>query len=73
MTKDLQALAIHSQESEQAVLGCILIDENVYDIVKDFIPGTLLIFKSHINHMVTPVKSGVRKTLTLFGNGPKFR
>ena len=38
MTKDLQALAIHSQESEQAVLGCILIDENVYDIVKDFIP-----------------------------------
>ena len=38
MTKDLQALAIHSQESEQAVLGCILIDENVYDLVKDFIP-----------------------------------
>ena len=42
-------------------------------VVKDFIPGSLLIFKSHINHMVTPVKSGVRKPLTLFGNGPKFR
>jgi len=41
--------------------------------VKEFTPGTLLLFKSYINHRVTPVTKGVRKTLTLFCNGPKFR
>ena len=33
-----ESLSIHNIETEQAVLGCILLDENVYDIVKDFIP-----------------------------------
>jgi hypothetical protein len=42
-------------------------------ILKQFTPGTLLLFKSHINHRVTPVTKGVRKTLSLFCNGPKFR
>ena len=32
------ALSIHSAESEQAVLGAILLDEACYDLVKDFIP-----------------------------------
>jgi predicted 2-oxoglutarate/Fe(II)-dependent dioxygenase YbiX len=41
--------------------------------VKDFTPGTLLLFKSYINHRVTPVTKGVRKTLALFCSGPKFR
>ena len=41
--------------------------------VKEFTPGTLLLFKSYIHHRVTPVTKGVRKTLTLFCNGPKFR
>ena len=34
------ALAIHSSESEQAVLGAVLLDESCYDLVKDFIPET---------------------------------
>jgi len=33
-----QALSIHSPESEQALLGCILVDESCFDIVKDWIP-----------------------------------
>jgi replicative DNA helicase len=33
-----ESLSIHNLETEQAVLGCVLIDENVYDLVKDFIP-----------------------------------
>jgi predicted 2-oxoglutarate/Fe(II)-dependent dioxygenase YbiX len=42
-------------------------------IAEEFKPGTLLLFKSHINHKVTPITKGVRKTLTLFCVGPKFR
>jgi len=41
--------------------------------VKEFTPGTVLLFKSHLYHKVMPVIKGVRKTLTLFCNGPKFR
>ena len=41
--------------------------------VKDFTPGSVLLFKSYINHRVTSVTKGVRKTLTLFCNGPKFK
>jgi predicted 2-oxoglutarate/Fe(II)-dependent dioxygenase YbiX len=35
-------------------------------------PGTVLIFKSHMHHQVTPVTKGKRSTLTLFLKGPKF-
>jgi hypothetical protein len=35
--------------------------------------GAVLMFKSHLNHQVTPVTSGIRKTLTIFINGPRFR
>ena len=42
-------------------------------VVEEFKPGTLLLFKSYINHKVTPVLSGVRKTLTLLATGPKLR
>jgi len=42
-------------------------------IVKEFNPGTVLIFKSYLNHKVSPVLSGVRKTLTLLLEGPKLR
>ena len=37
------------------------------------IPGGALMFKSHILHRVLPVTSGIRKTLTIFINGPRFR
>ena len=33
-----KALAIHSSESEKAVLGSILLDETCFELVKDFIP-----------------------------------
>jgi PKHD-type hydroxylase len=42
-------------------------------VVEEFEPGTLLLFKSNLNHKVSPVLTGVRKTLTLLINGPKFR
>ena len=42
-------------------------------VVDEFEPGALLMFRSYINHKVTPVLTGVRKTLTLLINGPKLR
>jgi len=35
-----KSLAIHSMESEQAVLGSILLDEKCFDLIKDFVPET---------------------------------
>jgi PKHD-type hydroxylase len=36
-------------------------------------PGTVIIFPSIIMHRVTPVTKGVRKTLSYWITGPKFR
>ncbi len=35
-------------------------------------PGNMIMFKSHINHKVTPVIKGERRTLAIFLKGPKF-
>jgi len=35
-------------------------------------PGSVVIFKSHFHHKVTPVTSGERRTLTHFMVGPRF-
>ena len=35
---ETKALSIHSEESEQAVIGAVLVDENCFEIVKDWIP-----------------------------------
>tara|TARA_R100000388_G_C7208294_1_gene142268 strand:- start:85 stop:636 length:552 start_codon:yes stop_codon:yes gene_type:complete len=40
--------------------------------VKECTPGSLIVFKSYINHKVTPVTKGIRKTLTLFCHGPRM-
>tara|TARA_R100000700_G_scaffold38438_1_gene49769 strand:+ start:2664 stop:3209 length:546 start_codon:yes stop_codon:yes gene_type:complete len=36
-------------------------------------PGSMIMFRSHILHKVTPVTSGERKTLTLFITGPGLK
>jgi len=36
-------------------------------------PGNVIMFKSKLNHCVTPITKGERKTLTIFICGPKFR
>ena len=36
-------------------------------------PGDVIMFKSYLNHRVSPVTKGTRKSLTYFINGPKFR
>ena len=36
-------------------------------------PGSVIIFPSYINHRVNKISSGVRKTLSMWMSGPKFR
>ena len=36
-------------------------------------PGNILMFKSYINHKVSPVTKGERRTLTIFLKGPAFK
>ena len=35
-------------------------------------PGSAILFKSFLNHKVSPVTKGVRKSLAIFLDGPKF-
>ena len=36
-------------------------------------PGSMVLFHGFVNHEVTPVTKGVRKTLAMFIGGPKWR
>ena len=36
-------------------------------------PGNMVMFKSYLNHRVTPVTKGERRSLAIFLTGPKFR
>jgi len=45
---------------------------NQFSIPKFNKPGDMLMFKSYINHKVSPILSGERRTLTLFFHGPRF-
>jgi PKHD-type hydroxylase len=54
--------------------GDFLIFNNVEYVVKEFNePGDVLMFKSYLNHKVTPVLTGERRTLAIFVYGPRFK
>ena len=42
-------------------------------VIKDFKPGSAVIFPSFISHKVEKITSGSRNTLAIWMNGPKFR
>ena len=46
---------------------------NSYKVKQLDTPGNMVIFKSYLNHKVTRVTEGTRKSLTLFCSGPKFK
>ena len=50
-----------------------LFNNDVYEVKELNNPGSAIIFKSHINHKVSPVTMGERKSLAYFMKGPKFR
>ena len=43
------------------------------DIFEFSKPGSAFMFKSFVSHRVKPVTSGMRKTLSIFMDGPKFK
>jgi len=45
---------------------------NINEITEFSEPGSMLMFQSHIDHQVSPVITGVRKTITYFLKGPRF-
>ena len=45
---------------------------NINEITEFSEPGSMLMFQSHIDHQVSPVITGVRKTITYFMKGPRF-
>ena len=50
-----------------------IFNNDEYEIEKFVKPGSAILFKSHLNHRVTPVTKGERRSLTSFLCGPKFR
>jgi PKHD-type hydroxylase len=42
-------------------------------VVKNFKPGSAIVFPSFVNHKVDKIISGSRATLAIWMNGPKFR
>ena len=53
---------------DKHAVGPDLMDPNI------FAPkGSIVVFPSYIQHCVTPVKSGVRKSLVCWWNGPSYR
>ena len=45
---------------------------NINEIPEFSEPGSMIMFQSHIDHKVSPVITGVRKTITYFMKGPRF-
>ncbi len=51
-----------------------IFDNGQEQLIEEFqTPGTAVMLKSHINHKVTPVTKGVRRTLTHFMKGPAWK
>jgi len=50
-----------------------IFNQEPYTIEKFKNPGSVLMFKSYLNHCVTPILSGERKTFTIFVYGPKWK
>lgn len=46
---------------------------NEYEIEKLTKSGNAILFKSHLNHKVSPIILGERRSLTYFMSGPKFK
>lgn len=66
-------LLINLSEKEYEGGDFYLQDGNTYEIFDFKKPGSLLMFKSYMRHTVKPVTKGIRKSLTIFLNGPKLR
>jgi len=71
---DIKLTALINLSEEKFEGGNFLIFNGTpYEVLELRNPGTIIIFKSHLNHKVEPVTLGVRKSLTFFIQGPSFK
>jgi hypothetical protein len=74
MLMDMKFTILVNLSEKKYTGGDFLLFNNVEYVVKEFNePGDVLMFKSHLNHKVTPVLTGERITLALFIYGPRFK
>jgi PKHD-type hydroxylase len=50
-----------------------IFNQNEEEVIELNTPGNVIMFKSFINHKVSPVISGERRTLAIFLSGPNFK
>jgi PKHD-type hydroxylase len=69
------SIVIQLSDSKDYEGGDFEIDHRYPQFPKEAIrdKGSVLVFPSFINHRVTPVTSGTRKSLVAWIQGPKFR
>jgi|SRR6056300_1447571 len=71
---DIKFTLLINISTEKYEGGDFFIFENNEKQVSEFSnPGDVIMFKSYLNHKVSPVTKGVRKSLAFFIEGPKFR
>lgn len=71
---DMKLTVLVNLSTEKFTGGQFMIYNGVeYEAPELAEPGSVLIIKSFLNHKVKPILSGQRKTLTLFGCGPKLK
>ena len=71
---DMKLTVLVNLSTEKFTGGQFMIYNGVeYEVPELSEPGSVLIIKSFLNHKVQPILSGQRKTLTLFGCGPKIK
>jgi PKHD-type hydroxylase len=51
----------------------MIFNQDEYEVKELNEPGSVVVFKSYLNHKVTPVTKGERRSLTLFITGPCFK
>ena len=72
MTRKLSCVMLLNDPSEYEG-GDFEVMTNNQPLKIEFIKGRLIVFPSYILHRVTPIKSGVRRTLVNWISGPHFK
>ena len=72
--RDIKLTVIVSLSTEPYEGGDLELFVNKPQAITDLrVPGTIMMFPSYIQHRVTPVTKGTRKTLSFWIEGPNFR
>tara|TARA_R110000803_G_scaffold86005_1_gene152390 strand:- start:2674 stop:3273 length:600 start_codon:yes stop_codon:yes gene_type:complete len=72
-TNDLKLTCLLNVSTEPYEGGDFYLKYGEEDKKIEFPPGSLFVFKPYVFHRVTPVTKGVRRTLTLWMYGPRWR